>query len=114
VGSILHAWEVHHAVEAGVAGAATLVAVRVEFLLGEDVAAGLGEEVFVSMARSRPNCAKVSGFGAQFRAGHGSIVPRKKRIPYFVCSMNSTKERSRAAGIWRSGGEGSATAALGV
>jgi hypothetical protein len=39
--SVFHALEVHHAVKAGVAGAATLVAVGIEFLLGEDVAAGL-------------------------------------------------------------------------
>ena len=33
--------EVHHAVDAGVGGAATLVAVRVELLLGEDITASL-------------------------------------------------------------------------
>jgi hypothetical protein len=39
--SVFHAGKVYHAVEAGVAGAATLVTMWVEFLLCEDVAAGL-------------------------------------------------------------------------
>lgn len=39
--AIAHALEMGHAVDAGEAGAATLILVRVEFLLGEDVAAAL-------------------------------------------------------------------------
>lgn len=39
--SILGALEVHHAVNAGEGCAATLVSMRVELLLGEDVTTGL-------------------------------------------------------------------------
>jgi len=41
VGAIAGALEVHHAVEAGVGGGVALVAVSIELLLGEDVAAVL-------------------------------------------------------------------------
>jgi hypothetical protein len=39
--SVLKPLEVHHTVETGVGSAAALVSMRVEFLLGEDVAAVL-------------------------------------------------------------------------
>jgi hypothetical protein len=51
VSSVFYAREMYHAVEAGVASAATLVTVWIKFLLGEDVAAGLVGEEVVSIAR---------------------------------------------------------------
>lgn len=41
VGSVAGAVKVHHAVEAGVGGGVALVAMGVEFLLGEDISTGL-------------------------------------------------------------------------
>jgi hypothetical protein len=39
--SILEAGEMYHAVDAGERGSSAAVAMRIKFLLGEDVAAGL-------------------------------------------------------------------------
>ena len=44
MGSVLDAREVHHAINAGKGSATTTVSMRVEFLLGEDVATGLRME----------------------------------------------------------------------
>lgn len=41
--SVLNAGEIHHTINAGEGSAATTIAVRVEFLLGENVAAVLYE-----------------------------------------------------------------------
>ena len=41
MGSILGAGKVYHAIDAGKGGAGTAVTVRIKFLLGEDVPAGL-------------------------------------------------------------------------
>jgi hypothetical protein len=41
--SVLNAREIHHTINAGEGSAATTIAVRVEFLLGENVAAVLYE-----------------------------------------------------------------------
>ena len=49
MGAVGGASEVHHAVEAGEGSAMALVAVGVEFLLGEDVSAGLDGRGSVSV-----------------------------------------------------------------
>jgi hypothetical protein len=58
VGSVLNALEMHHAVKTCVAGTATLVAMRIEFLLGEDVAAGLVEQYKSACRDSQVNCTR--------------------------------------------------------
>ena len=41
MGSVAGTFKVHHAVQAGVGGAITLIAVGIEFLLGENISAAL-------------------------------------------------------------------------
>lgn len=53
MGSVAVALEVHHAVQAGEAGAITLVTVRVQLLLGEDIPTVL----FAAVGSQFPSCA---------------------------------------------------------
>lgn len=53
MGTVFYATEVHHAIETGKGCATTVVTVRVEFLLREDVSAGLRCDQIRSLSRDR-------------------------------------------------------------
>jgi hypothetical protein len=72
MGTVFHALEVHHAIETGKGCATTLVAVRVEFLLREDVSAGLRYDQIRSLSRDG---------GVDVSRARRVNIPRKKKIP---------------------------------
>lgn len=75
--AVLVPLEMYHAVETCKRCAATLIAMRVKFLFGEDVSAGL-DKTIVSRAHF---ITKICWWCFTARRGERVNIPRKRRIP---------------------------------
>jgi len=77
MGTVFHALEVHHAIEARKGCATTLVAVRVKSLLREDVSAGLRYDQICSLSRD-------AGVDVSRRVGSTYLARKRYHNEYFI------------------------------